>query len=311
MVFVYVTELLITVYRVMTVYIIQFYYRDHFRNLLTEALHLHQRVSELMNGAWIFNKTFYRCYTSKVTGVVFQFAIISYLISLYKQMASAIFNCDLLTFSMFIYIHFTAITMSSVFYAGMMFVLLIFQNLNRKASQLSNSIKDTELKIRMKCELCGRLCDEVDQIVYIYERAVTFLKNFNRFFSFQLLFTFINAIYVVLVELYYIYDNVRQMSSDPDSMEFLYGHIVKDLAYMLCFAIEFFHIVLISSTVTEVALQTGMAFRAHFNIVDSRLKQSIELLTLQNLLISPTVMAGGLIEIKTTILFAVGSWSLY
>lgn len=200
MVFVYVTELLITLYRVMMVYILQFYYRNHFRNLLPEAMHLHRGVRVLMNGALTFNKSFYRCYISKIAGVLFQLVIISYLVSLYKQMASAIFDSDLATFSMFIYIHITAITMSSIFYVGMMFILLIFQNLNQKLCQLSDSIKDIELKLRFKCELCGRLSDDIDQIVCIYERTLTFLKNFNKLFSVQLFFTFVNAIYVALVE---------------------------------------------------------------------------------------------------------------
>lgn len=200
---VFIAESLITAYRVITVYVMQFYNRKHFRNIVAEAAKIHRNLIELMDGgALIFDKNFYRSYVPKVMGVLFQLAIVFFLISRYKGTSSLVYS-DLITFSIVIYMHFTTITISSIFYAGMMLILLFYQNLNQKALQISNSIKatqDMELKIEMKHRLYCQLSDEIDRIVFIYEKISTFMKKFNQLFSSQLLLTIANAFYIVLVQ---------------------------------------------------------------------------------------------------------------
>lgn len=203
LIFVFITESLITAYRVMTVYVMQIYYRKRFRNILSEAVQIHQSLVELMKGVLHFDQSFYRCYFSKVVGISFQLAVIFFLMSLYRRFTSDIFYSDMITYTIVVYMHFTSITISSIFYAGMMVILLFYQNVNQKALQISNSIKavhDADLKIKIKHQLCRRLTDEIDQIVHIYEKISKFSNKFNKQFSPQLLLTIINAFYVVLVQ---------------------------------------------------------------------------------------------------------------
>lgn len=198
---VFTTETLITAYRVTAVYILQFYYRKQFRKLLTDATKIHRTLVEFMNGVLIFDKSFYRFYGSKVVGVLFQIIVIFFLISQFKRLI--IFYSDVLTLSMVLYMHCTAIITSSIFYVGMMIILCFYQNLNRKAFQIFNSIKaleETDLRIKFKHELYGRLTDEIDQVVYIYEKISRFSKRVNRIFSSQLLISVVNAFYMILVQ---------------------------------------------------------------------------------------------------------------
>lgn len=53
-----------------------------------------------------------------------------------------------------------------------------------------------------------------------------------------------------LFQLFYIYDNVMKINSYPN-LQASYGHIMKDLAFLICYAIELHNIVSISSIVTK------------------------------------------------------------
>lgn len=207
LIFVFVTESMITAYRLITVYLMRIYYREKFRNILSEAVQIHQSLKEFMNGSFTFDKSFYRCYLSKVVGISVQFAVIIFLITLSKRLTMDIFYGDIITFVIVVYMHFTAIIISSIFHAGMMFVLLFYQNLNQKAMQIFNSInvvQDSHLKVKIKHQLYRRLTDEIDQITHIYKRISTFSKRFNKLFSPQLLLTILNAFYVILVQVEYL-----------------------------------------------------------------------------------------------------------
>lgn len=203
LIFVFFTETLITASRVIAVYILQLYHRKQFRRVVSEAAQVYRSLIELMDGALNFDKNFYRCYFSKIVGVAFQLATIFFLIGIHKRLAASSFYNDIVTVTIVIYMHFTVITISSVFYAGMMFILVFYQNLNRKALQISkaiNAVQDTKLKIQIKQQLYCRLTDDIDQIVCIYEKISTFSKKFNQLFSPQLLLTTVNAFYMLLVQ---------------------------------------------------------------------------------------------------------------
>ncbi|XP_037040251.1 uncharacterized protein LOC119077175 [Bradysia coprophila] len=101
-----------------------------------------------------------------------------------------------------------------------------------------------------------------------------------------------------------MYDNVRQIYSKPDMKRFLYGHLVKDLTFVLYYAVELYHNVFISNTVIKQANNSGLFFRMHCHL-NIQLKRSIELLSLQNLIRSPTITTFGLFQINSTILFGV------
>lgn len=203
-VFVYIAEQTITISRMVAVYVVQFYYRNDFRKLLSEALHLHRSIRELTNGHLVFDRTFYGCYIIKVTGILFQLVCILFLISLYRRIVIAVFHSHVVYFVLYIYTHFTAITISGFFYAGMMFILVLYQNLNRKLYQLSKSLTVVQDSTATNCESkhqpYRRLGDELDRIVVLYERVSTFTTNFNKIFSLQLLLTLFNAFSVILVE---------------------------------------------------------------------------------------------------------------
>lgn len=203
LIFVFFTETLITSSRVIAVYILQLYHRNKFRRVVSEAAKIHRILIQLMDGALILDKKFYRCYFSKVLGVTFQMATIFFLIGIHKRLTAPSFYNDIVTVTIVIYMHFTVITISSVFYAGMMYILVFYQNLNRKALQVAkdiNAVQDTELKIQIKQQLYCRLTDDIDQIVYIYEKISTFSKEFNQLFSPQLLLTMVNAFYMLFVQ---------------------------------------------------------------------------------------------------------------
>lgn len=203
LIFVYITENVITAYRVMLTYIVQFYYREKFRNILADAIHIHQSIRELMKDAPIFDRTFYRCYFSKVVGVFLQFAGVTYIISLYKRITSTIFQSDIVTFTLISYMHLTAITISGIFYAGMLLILMFYRNLNRKAVHITRKlavIREKHFNCKIENRLYCRLCDEIDHISYIYDKASAFMKKYNELFSVQLLFAILNTFFVVLTE---------------------------------------------------------------------------------------------------------------
>lgn len=202
-IFVYITENLITAYRVMITYMVQFYYRKNFRSILSEAVHLHQSIEQLMKDVSIFDRMFYRCYLSKVAGVFLQFVGITYIITLYKRITSTMFQSDIVTFTLIGYMHLTAITISGIFYAGMLFILMFYRNLNRKALQIIKAltvVQDNELNCKIRHRLYRRLSNEIDQICCIYGKASAFAKKFNKLFSLQLLFAILNTFFVVLIE---------------------------------------------------------------------------------------------------------------
>lgn len=67
----------------------------------------------MMGGVLVFDKNFYRCYISKVIGVLLQVALIFFLISLYKRLTATVYYADIITFLFIVCIHFTAIVISS------------------------------------------------------------------------------------------------------------------------------------------------------------------------------------------------------
>lgn len=203
MVFAYIAEQTATISRVIAVYAVHFCYRNNLRKLLTEAAHLHRSISELMNGVLLYDRTFHRCYYLKVAGTLFQSICIALLISLYKRVVTSAFHSHVVLFAVFICTHFTAMTISGLFYAGMMFILVLYQNLNRKVLKITKSLKtvqDTAMNGKTKHRLYRRLGDEIDQIGFLYERSLTFSMKFNKLFSLQLLLTIFNAFSVILIE---------------------------------------------------------------------------------------------------------------
>lgn len=200
---VFIAETVITTFRVIMVYILQILYRKQYRYILCRAVQIHQRLIVLMNGVLIFDKSFYRCYISRIVGVFLQLAIICFISSQYKRFSLGFFYGSLITFSTVTYTHFTTITISCIFYAGMMFILFLYQNLNRKSLQLSNSIQslqDVDIEIEIKRQLMDNIIVEIDQVVHIYERISTFSRKFNQIFSAQILLATFNAFYVILVQ---------------------------------------------------------------------------------------------------------------
>lgn len=203
LIFVFTTETMITAYRVIVVYILQFCYRKQFKSILSEAFHIHQTLDMLMNGVLIYDKDFYRCYISKVVGVMFQWGVIFFLITQYKRFITDVFYSDIVSFLAVSYMHFTTITISSIFYAGMMFILLFYQNLNEKSIRITDTIKtlgNTDLEFKVKHRLHCRLTDEIDKIVHMYDKISALSKKFNKFYSLQLLLTIGNAFYMILVQ---------------------------------------------------------------------------------------------------------------
>lgn len=203
LIIVFIAETVITAYRVIIVYILQIYHRKQYRYILCRAVQIHQRLIVLMDGVLIFDRSFYRCYISRVVGVILQLAIICFISSQYKRFSLDFFYSDIVTFSTVVYMHFTTITISCIFYAGMMFILLLYQNLNGKSLQLSNSIQslqDVDLRSEIKRQLTDNIANEIDQVVHIYERISKFYRKFNQIFSAQILLATVTAFYVILVQ---------------------------------------------------------------------------------------------------------------
>lgn len=198
--FVYCSELCIAAYKVMVVYVMQLYNRKHWKAVMANAVHLHRSLNELLNGPITFQKRFICCYACKIAGVVYQFFVIFSLTSLYRWMKSVPFAREKITFYFLIYMHLTSIIISSLYYAGMMFILMIYENLTRKAVEIFTS--SVELNCKFSHRWHHSLIEEIEQTIHVYGKVLEFLKKFSRLFSVQLLFASFNAFWVVVVEVF-------------------------------------------------------------------------------------------------------------